>query len=174
LPSQELAPSSMAAMHRKRCARWRLGVCHLRRGFWPLDRPPGHRIGDDGSRRRLETALTDGILQAWKFNTIDELVQRATRRPPPDFPRLFRTVLLAADGGDAIAGELLIDAGTKLAALAAIVVRRLAPAAEGGSPPAAPLTIAALPIAMTGSVFRQSPKVRQIFYDTLPKEFSRH
>jgi N-acetylglucosamine kinase-like BadF-type ATPase len=139
-------------------------------GFAISDEGSGHWIGrraialamtarDEG----LETALTDGILQAWKFNTIDELVQRANATPPPDFPRLFRTVLLAADGGDAIAGELLIDAGTKLAALAAIVVRRLAPAA--------PLTIAALPIAMTGSVFRQSHQVRQIFYDTLQKNF---
>jgi N-acetylglucosamine kinase-like BadF-type ATPase len=139
-------------------------------GFAISDEGSGHWIGrraialamtarDEG----LETALTDGILQAWKFNTIDELVQRANATPPPDFPRLFRTVLLAADGGDAIARELLIDAGTKLAALAAIVVRRLAPAA--------PLTIAALPIAMTGSVFRQSHQVRQIFYDTLQKNF---
>jgi N-acetylglucosamine kinase-like BadF-type ATPase len=111
----------------------------------------------------LETALTDGILQAWKFNTIDELVQRANATPPPDFPPLFRAVLHAAEEGDAIAGELLVDAGTRLAALAAIVVRRLAPAA--------PLTIAALPIAMTGSVFRQSHQVRQIFYDTLQKNF---
>jgi N-acetylglucosamine kinase-like BadF-type ATPase len=139
-------------------------------GFAISDEGSGHWIGrraialamtarDEG----LETALTDGILQAWKFNTIDELVQQANATPPPDFPRLFRTVLLAADGGDAIARELLIDAGTKLAALAAIVVRRLAPAA--------PLTIAALPIAMTGSVFRQSHQVRQIFYDTLQKNF---
>lgn len=139
-------------------------------GFAISDEGSGHWIGrraialamtarDEG----LETALTDGILQAWKFNTIDELVQRANATPPPDFPPLFRAVLHAAEEGDAIAGELLVDAGTRLAALAAIVVRRLAPAA--------PLTIAALPIAMTGSVFRQSPKVRQIFYDTLQKNF---
>ena len=139
-------------------------------GFAISDEGSGHWIGrraialamtarDEG----LETALTDGILQAWKFNTIDELVQRANATPPPDFPPLFRAVLHAAEEGDAIAGELLVDAGTRLAALAAIVVRRLAPAA--------PLTIAALPIAMTGSVFRQSHQVRQIFYDTLQKNF---
>jgi len=86
-----------------------------------------------------------------------------TRRHRRNFPPLFRAVLHAAEEGDAIAGELLVDAGTRLAALAAIVVRRLAPAA--------PLTIAALPIAMTGSVFRQSHQVRQIFYDTLQKNF---
>ena len=139
-------------------------------GFAISDEGSGHWIGrraialamtarDEG----LETALTDGILQAWKFNTIDELVQRANATPPPDFPPLFRAVLHAAEEGDAIAGELLVDAGTRLAALAAIVVRRLSPAA--------PLTIAALPIAMTGSVFRQSHQVRQIFYDTLQKNF---
>ncbi|MFZ0361585.1 MAG: ATPase, partial [Terriglobales bacterium] len=118
-----------------------------------------------------ETALTDGILQAWKFNTIDELVQRANATPPPDFPPLFRAVLHAAEEGDAIAGELLVDAGTRLAALAVIVVRRLAHDAEEGSPAADALPIATLPIAMTGSVFRQSHQVRQIFYDVLQKSF---
>jgi N-acetylglucosamine kinase-like BadF-type ATPase len=110
----------------------------------------------------LETALTAMTLQAWKINTLDELVQQANSTPPPDFPRLFPIVLRAADEGDSIARELLTDAGAKLASLAAIVVRRLAP-----DTPAATLAVGTLPVATTGSVFRQSPDVRQVFYNTL-------
>src|ERR1700730_5382148 len=32
----------------------------------------------------LETALSAMILQAWKLNTIDDLVQQANSTPPPD------------------------------------------------------------------------------------------
>ena len=115
----------------------------------------------------LETALTAMVLQAWKLTTIDELVQQSNSTPPPDFPRLFPIVLRAADEADFIARELLSDAGAKLAALAAIVVRRLA----RHDAPEAMLPEAMLPIAMTGSVFRQSLVVRQVFYNTLQTSF---
>jgi len=101
------------------------------------------------------------VFQTWKLNTIDELVQQANSTPPPDFPRLFPIVLRAADEADAIACELLSDAGAKLAELTAIVIRRLARHASVGM----------LPIAMTGSVFRQSLVVRQVFYNTLQTSF---
>jgi N-acetylglucosamine kinase-like BadF-type ATPase len=97
------------------------------------------------------------VFQAWRLNTIDELVPQANSTPPPDFPRLFPIVLRAADQADPIARDLLTDAGARLAALAAVVIRRL-----GADAP-----VVALPVAMTGSVFRQSPYVRQIFYNTL-------
>jgi N-acetylglucosamine kinase-like BadF-type ATPase len=103
-----------------------------------------------------ETALTTMILQAWKLNSIDELVQQANSTLPPDFPRLFPVVLRAADDNDTIARELLADAGAKLAELVVIVVYRLAPNGD-----------ASLPVATTGSVFRQSPDVRQVFYNIL-------
>jgi N-acetylglucosamine kinase-like BadF-type ATPase len=101
------------------------------------------------------------VLQAWKLNTIDELVQQANSTPPPDFPRLFPIVLRAAAEADSIARYLLADAGAGLAALAAIVVRRLSPHAPA----------ALLPVAMTGSVFRQSSEVRQVFYNALQTSF---
>ena len=137
-------------------------------GFAISDEGSGHWIGcraiaailsahDHG----LETALTAMVLQAWKLSTLDELVQQANSTPPPDFPRLFPLVLRAVDEGDATARDLLADAGAKLASLAAIVVRRLAP-----DTPAAMLAVA-----MTGSVFRQSPDVRQVFYNTLQTSF---
>jgi len=138
-------------------------------GFAVSDEGSGHWIGrraiacilsthDQG----IETALTSLILQAWKLSTLDELVQQANATPPPDFPSLLRIVIQAANGGDSVASELLADAGAKLAALAAIVVRRLVPGADA----------AMVPLAMTGSVFRQSPQVRQVFYNTLQNSFA--
>jgi glucosamine kinase len=148
-----------AAGHTARAGGW---------GFAVSDEGSGHWIGRraisailSARDQGLETALTAMVLQAWKLNTIDELVQQANSTPPPDFPRLFPTVLRAADEADSTARDLLADAGTKLAALAAIVIRRLAPHAPVGM----------IPIAMTGSVFRQSSIVRQIFYNTLQTSF---
>jgi len=137
-------------------------------GFAISDEGSGHWIGRQAISailsahdQGLETALTAVVLQAWKLNTLEELVQQANSTPPPDFPRLFPLVLRAADERDSVARDLLTDAGAKLAALAAIVVRCLAPHAPA----------VMLPIAMTGSVFRQSPDVRQVFYNTLQISF---
>jgi len=147
-----------AAGHTARAGGW---------GFAVSDEGSGHWIGRraisailSARDQGLETALTAMVLHAWNLHTIDELVPRANSTPPPDFPRLFPIVLRAAEEADAIARDLLADAGTQLATLAAIVVRRLAPH------PAA-----MLPLAMTGSVFRQSPVVRQVFYNTLQASF---
>jgi glucosamine kinase len=148
-----------AAGHTARAGGW---------GFAVSDEGSGHWIGRraisailSARDQGLETALTAMVLQAWTLNTLDELVQQANSTPPPDFPRLFPIVLRAAEEADSTARDLLSDAGAKLATLAAIVVRRLAPRAP----------VALLPVAMTGSVFRQSPYVRQIFYNTLQANF---
>ena len=145
-------------------------------GFAISDEGSGHWIGRraisaivSARDQGVETALTAMVLQEWKLATIDELVQQANLTPPPDFPRLFSIVLRAADKADAIARHLLADAGTRLANLAAIVVRRLAPHSPGTALSASIPSSALLPVAMTGSVFRQSPDVRQIFYNTLQK-----
>ncbi len=98
------------------------------------------------------------VLQAWKIKDIDELVQQANATPPPDFPRLFPIVLRAAEEGDDAARGLLTEAGVELARLTVIAVQRLA-AAE------------LLPVATTGSVFRQSADVRRVFYNTLRASF---
>ena len=109
----------------------------------------------------LQTALGAMIFQAWKIISIDELVQQANTTPPPDFPRLFPAVLKAASDGDTVASDLLTEAGTKLAELVAIVIRRLALDPTEDPPP----------VATTGSVFRQSPDVRRVFYNTLQANF---
>ena len=137
-------------------------------GFALSDEGSGHWIGRGAVSAILnaldegrELALTSRVLESWKIDTIDELVQRANSTPPPDFARLFPVVLRAADNGDATARGLLLEAGTRLAGLAATVIRRLAP-------PTAP---ASLPVALTGSLFRQSEDVRRIFYNTLNENF---
>ncbi len=135
-------------------------------GFAISDEGSGHWIGrhaisvllrarDEGR----ETALTRLILKAWDLDDIDALIQRANATPPPEFPRLFPIVVQAAAESDLVARELLSRAGAELAVLAGIVVRRVAQT---------PLFI---PVAMTGSVFRQSEDVRRVFYNQLEERF---
>jgi glucosamine kinase len=109
--------------------------------------------------RQQETALTSLILEAWKLVDLEALVRRANTTPPPEFPRLFPVVLRAAENGDLVARELLVRAGEELAGLAAIVLRRIAPVAPH------------VPVATTGSVFRQSAEVRETFYNRLSAGF---
>lgn len=137
-------------------------------GFAVSDEGSGHWIGRNAISaimaahdQGLETTLTALVLQGWKLETIDELVQHANSTPPPDFPRLFRIVLRAAAEGDTVARDLLADAGGRLAGLATIVLQRLVPSAS----------IGLLPVAMTGSVFRQSREVREVFYNALQTRF---
>src|SRR6266852_4547360 len=135
-------------------------------GYAISDEGSGHWIGqravsaivrarDAGQGTELESM----VLQAWNLQTFDELVQAANAQPPPDFPRLFPVVLRAAGEGDSRARALLADAGTHLAGLTANVIDRLMPQ----SPHA--------PVAMTGSVFRLSTEVRQVFYNSLQAHF---
>lgn len=135
-------------------------------GFAISDEGSGHWIGrraisdilhvhDEGQ----ETALTAMVLGAWNLTTLDELVRKANSLPPPEFPRLFPVVLRAAEQSDPTARKLLADAATRLANLTAMVIRRLA-----AEPPYAP-------VATTGSVFRKSGDVRQVFYNSLQTNF---
>jgi N-acetylglucosamine kinase-like BadF-type ATPase len=58
-----------------------------------------------------------------------------------------------------MARAILADAGSQLAGLTAKVIHRLMPKAPHA------------PVAMTGSVFRQSTEVRQVFYNCLHARF---
>src|SRR6202041_813172 len=83
-------------------------------GFAISDDGSGHWIGRRAISALLrardegrETALTALILEAWKLESIDALVQPANAAPPPEFPRLFPIVVRAASEGDSIARALL-------------------------------------------------------------------
>jgi len=135
-------------------------------GFAVSDEGSGYWIGRRAIHTILEnhdlgwqTALTDLVLREWSLNSLDELIQAANASPPPEFPRLFPVVLRAAEAGDTAARSLLESAGGHLVRLTAMVLHRLL-----ARPPYAP-------VAMTGSVFRQSADVRRVFYNALQTSF---
>jgi len=135
-------------------------------GFAISDEGSGHWIGRQAITELLrardqgrETALIAAILESWKLDSLDALIRHANATPPPEFPRLFPIVTRAAAQGDSVARQLLARAGRELAELAAIVLRRVAP-----TPPH-------VPVAMTGSVFRQSEDVCRVFYNELEASF---
>jgi N-acetylglucosamine kinase-like BadF-type ATPase len=114
-----------------------------------------YRAHDEGEQTRL---LPD-VSKFWKVSSLNDLVRAANASPPPDFSSLFPIVLVVADAGDAIARSVLTQAGTELARLVKLVIRRLF--AEQDS----------VPVAMTGGVLRQSALVRQVFYNSLRSEY---
>ena len=146
-----------ATGHTYRAGGWGYAISDEGSGHWIGQRAVSAivRARDAGQ----DTALEALVLEAWHLQTFDELVQRANSQPPPDFPRLFPVVLKTAREGDSWARALLADAGTHLAGLTANVIDRLMP-----HPPHAP-------VAITGSVFRQSTEVRQVFYNSLQARF---
>jgi glucosamine kinase len=135
-------------------------------GFAISDEGSGHWIGRRAISAILrahdedhDTLLAAMVLEALKLATLDELVQKANALPPPDFARLFPVVLRASEQSDPTARNLLTDAATHLANLSAMVIGRVAP------------QFPYAPVAMTGSVFRKSAVVRQVFYNALQTNF---
>jgi glucosamine kinase len=157
-----------------RAGGWGYAISDEGSGYW-IGRGAVSAIVSAQDQQRV-TALTPLVFQEWKIGSVDELVQLGNSTPPPDFPRLFPVVLRAAAGGDVMANALLVEAGNKLAGLAATVVRRLSSLSSTSSmrsaPPSAKSDAAVmLPVATTGSVFRQSRDVRQVFLDSLQQSF---
>jgi N-acetylglucosamine kinase-like BadF-type ATPase len=113
------------------------------------------RAHDEGEGSRL----FDRILRAWGLASIDDLVRMANGVPPPDFASLVPTVLEGADTGDAVARSVLTQAGTELASVAKIVIAHIFADRPN------------VPVAMSGGVFRNSPLVRQVFYNSLRSEY---
>lgn len=109
---------------------------YARAGGW------GPWIGDDGSaydigRRAVHAALRardsagptsslgERILLAEKARDWDVLIERLAKRADKIFPQLFPTVCEAADEGDAVARDILINSAKSLATLARSVVEKL-------------------------------------------------
>ncbi len=138
-------------------------------GFAISDEGSGHWIGRAAVSAALHAAdetepasvrLLADVMKSWGLTTHEQLVLAANAAPPPDFAQLLPTVLSAGNCGDPIARGILTQAGTELAALAKIVVRRLFPDAP------------TVPVAMSGGVFRNCALVRQVFYNSVRSEFA--
>ncbi len=137
-------------------------------GFAVSDEGSGHWIGRAAVAAALRAAdeeqpdsarLLAELMKSWNRTSHEQLVLMANAFPSPDFAALLPAVLAAVDSGDPIARGILSQAGAELAALTKIVVRRLFP--DGP----------AIPVAMSGGVFRNCALVRQVFYNNLRSEF---
>lgn len=111
-------------------------------------------LTDDAAQRRANSSFAAALSKAWGVSSLAELARAANSIPPPDFAALFPAV---ACSSDALAIQVLANAGRELAHVAAVVIRRLFPTDRTAS----------VPVAMTGGVFRHAPLVRQVFYNEL-------
>ncbi len=141
-------------------------------GYGPAlaDQGSGHRIGHEALRaiflamdEERTTSLLQPILDHWRLDTVDQLIEYANQIPAPDFSRLAHIVLAAALEGDAIALSILTQEGESLAHLAALVTRRLQRAAErpGWVPP----------VAFAGSILENVLPLREALIAALQREF---
>lgn len=157
-------------------------------GFAISDEGSAHWIGrfaitsvlcaadEQGTRDQAPTEkssqLSRALMEAWTLDSLNDLAATGNSTPPPDFAALFPAVLTSADAGDELAHTVLTRAGTELARLADIAIRRLFPRATSqseASGAASPAPDAAVPLAMTGGVFRHASLVRQVFYNEVLK-----
>jgi N-acetylglucosamine kinase-like BadF-type ATPase len=142
----------------------------LRAGGWGFaigDEGSAHWIGREAVRFVLQesehsddrapfigTSLVQGLFKAWGVRSFLDLARAGNSVPPPDFAALFPAV---ATSKDEIARNVLRDAGRELARLTEVVISRLFGRDE------------AVPVAVTGGVFRHAELVRQVFYNELRK-----
>jgi N-acetylglucosamine kinase-like BadF-type ATPase len=150
-------------------ARDAAGALHGAGGYGPVlaDQGSGHRIGRQALRRmflahdeRVETSLTQEVLEFWKLDSLTALIAFAHTTPRPDASKLAPLVLKSAEAGDRIAQEVLEREGTELGYLVQLVLRRGWP--EGAEHPA---------VAFAGSVMEHYGHVRGALLATVRGDF---
>jgi len=103
--------------------------------------------------------LLFSLIQKWKVTVAEDLVRIANEIPPPDFAALLPRVIEACSSGDALACDILMEAGGELAKLASAVIRQLW-ADDGRN----------IRVGMAGGVFAHSAAVRRSFFNRLRAE----
>jgi N-acetylglucosamine kinase-like BadF-type ATPase len=104
------------------------------------------------------TSLFRALLDAWRLDSIEGLLQKANATTAPDFARLFPAVESAACSGDELARQLLNQAGRELVRLAGVVIARLWDEPQP------------VRVAIGGGVFAHSAFVRRSFWAQLRAE----
>jgi N-acetylglucosamine kinase-like BadF-type ATPase len=100
-------------------------------------------------------ALLESLMKAWRVETREQTIVAANATPPADFAGLLPVIVSAAESGDAIAHDVLAQAGAELALLAKVVIARLFGDRDQ------------LRVAMSGGVFHNAALVRRVFYNNL-------
>ncbi len=144
-----------------------------RAGGWGpalADQGSGHRIGLEALRAMFlamdegrATLLQEAVVEFWKLEGWEQMVEYANASPPPDFSTLTGTVLRCAEAGDAVALEVLQREGEDLAYLVRLVMRRLrAEAKDAGWVPA---------MAFAGSILEKVGPLRAALIAAVRAEF---
>lgn len=103
-------------------------------GYGPVlaDQGSGHRIGHEALRalfmaidEEQPTSLLPAVLKLWNLTSADDIIAYANQIPAPDFSRLARIVLDAADQGDTVAASVLEREGRDLAHLVNLLIARI-------------------------------------------------
>ncbi|HEX4039735.1 MAG TPA: BadF/BadG/BcrA/BcrD ATPase family protein [Acidobacteriaceae bacterium] len=137
----------------------------VRAGGWGpalADQGSGHFLGLEGLRRGFlaidqlrQTTLLDRAQSFWNLGSRSELIEFANASPAPEFSRLAPLVVAAAEDGDAVAREVVTQAGADLALLAGLAIEHIRGIEDA---PGAPF---ALPdVAVAGSILEHAAAVR--------------
>ncbi|MGB9147085.1 MAG: ATPase, partial [Acidobacteriaceae bacterium] len=139
----------------------------VRAGGWGpalADQGSGHFLGLESLRRGFlaidegrPTRLLEAAREFWGLPSVSALIEFANARPAPDFSKLAPGVVALAEEGDAVAREVVNQAGRDLAMLAGLVVehiRRIEP--QGGD-----ATFETPAVAVAGSILEHVTGVRE-------------
>jgi len=128
-------------------------------GHWCVVRALGAALRAHDQGRDSE--LLQRLLAAFSVRTVPDLIVEVNADPGRDLASLYPVVLAAADAGDPIAAAVLEQAGSELAKLAEVVIRRLFREDEE------------VPFGEHGGVFASSARVREAFEEALQASCSR-
>ena len=133
------------------------------------DQGSGHRIGLAGLRAGFlavdegrSTPLLNEVMQFWKLESLEHMIEFANSRPAPDFSRLTELVLRCALHGDVISQSVLQDEGKDLGYLVRLMVRRLIQSDDTNTLPR---------IAFAGSIMEKVIPVRTALIESVREEF---